>query len=240
VSAGHPPPLVIEEGVARFLDSAKGPPLGAVAHPRYHETTTPLAPDAVIVLYTDGLVERRGRRIEEGMRALAERAAGAGPDPERICDALMEELVDARTLDDVALLVARTAAQASDLFELRLPATAPSLTAMRRALRHWLTENGATTNDVIDILIAVGEAAGNAVEHAYGPGDASFDVAATVAGEDVEVVVRDYGAWRPPRGHNRGRGTLLMQELMDGFEVRTTEHGTEVRLRRRIGAEGSG
>jgi anti-sigma regulatory factor (Ser/Thr protein kinase) len=151
----------------------------------------------------------------------------------------MEDLVDGRTLDDVALLVARTAAQASDLFELRLPATAASLAALRRALRQWLTENGATANDVIDVLIAVGEAAGNAVEHAYGPGDASFDVAATIAGDEVEVVVRDFGAWRPPRGQNRGRGTLLMQELMDGFEVRTTEQGTEVRLRRSIGAERS-
>jgi anti-sigma regulatory factor (Ser/Thr protein kinase) len=239
VSAGHPPALVIEEGETRFLEGARGAPLGAVAHARYAEATTPLAPDAVVILYTDGLVERRGRRIEEGMRRLAERAASAGPDPERICDALMEELLDDRTLDDVALLVARTAAHASDRFELRLPATAPSLAAMRRALRQWLTENGAIESDVIDILIAVGEAAGNAVEHAYGPGDANFDVSANIAGRDVEVIVRDYGAWRPPRGQNRGRGTLLMQELMDGFEVRTTERGTEVRLRRAIGEEAS-
>ena len=240
VSAGHPPALVIEEGVTRFLEGARAAPLGAVAHTRYAEATTPLAPDAVIVLYTDGLVERRGRRIEEGMLRLAECAAAVGPDPERICDALMEHLVDDSTMDDVAVLVVRTAAQASERFELRLPATAASLGALRRALRHWLTDNGATGRDVLDILIAVGEAAGNAVEHAYGPGDASFDVEAIVAGGDVEVIVRDYGAWRPPRGENRGRGTLLMQELMDGFEVRTTEQGTEVRLRRRIGAEASG
>jgi anti-sigma regulatory factor (Ser/Thr protein kinase) len=46
--------------------------------------------------------------------------------------------------------------------------------------------------------------------------------------------VRDQGRWRPPRGHNRGRGTLLMQELMDHFEVSTSEEGTEVRMRRRL------
>jgi GAF domain-containing protein/anti-sigma regulatory factor (Ser/Thr protein kinase) len=237
VSAGHPPPLVIEEGHARFLEDSPGAPLGAVAHARYSEATTQLAPDAVIVLYTDGLVERRGRSIDEGMRRLAERAATAGPDPERICDVLMESLVDGSTVDDVALLVVRTAAQLSDRFELLLPATTTALAVLRRSLRRWLTDNGATDNDVVEILIAVGEAAGNAVEHAYGPGDATFDVAATITSSEVEVIVRDYGAWRPPRGHNRGRGTLLMQELMDGFEVRTTDEGTEVCLRRRIGTE---
>jgi anti-sigma regulatory factor (Ser/Thr protein kinase) len=81
----------------------------------------------------------------------------------------------------------------------------------------------------------VTEAAANAVEHAYGPGDASFDVEAVMSDEgEVCVVVRDEGRWRPPRGHNRGRGTLLMQELMDHFEVTTGDEGTEVRMRRRL------
>jgi anti-sigma regulatory factor (Ser/Thr protein kinase) len=92
--------------------------------------------------------------------------------------------------------------------------------------------------EVYDVLVAVTEAAANAVEHAYGPVDATFDVEAlsTPSGE-VSVVVRDQGRWRPPRGHNRGRGTLLMQELMDHFEVTTSESGTEVRMRRQLTME---
>jgi GAF domain-containing protein/anti-sigma regulatory factor (Ser/Thr protein kinase) len=237
VSAGHPPALLIEDGKPRFLDAARGAPLGAIAHPRYGETAEPLGDDAVIVLYTDGLVERRGRPIAEGLERLAACAAAAGPDPERICDALIESLVDEATADDVAVLVARTVAQSPEHFELRLPAQSASLAIMRRALRRWLQDNGATRDDVLEVLIAVGEAAGNAVEHAYGPGDASFEVTATVADDDLHIVVRDFGSWRPPRGQNRGRGTLLMQELMDAFEVRTTAEGTEVRLRRRLGKE---
>jgi len=88
--------------------------------------------------------------------------------------------------------------------------------------------------------VAVTEAAANAVEHAYGPVDAAFDVEAS-ATEDGEVcvIVRDQGRWRPPRGHNRGRGTLLMQELMDHFEVATSEDGTEVRMRRQLARGGA-
>jgi anti-sigma regulatory factor (Ser/Thr protein kinase) len=88
---------------------------------------------------------------------------------------------------------------------------------------------------VLETLIAVGEAAGNAVEHAYGPGDATFDVTGEITATTLEMVVRDYGQWRAPRGHNRGRGTLLMQRLMDDFEVTTAGEGTEVRMQRTLG-----
>jgi anti-sigma regulatory factor (Ser/Thr protein kinase) len=85
--------------------------------------------------------------------------------------------------------------------------------------------------------VAVTEASANAVEHAYGPLDASFEIEADAdAGGAVTFVVRDHGHWRPPRGENRGRGTLLMQSLMDDFEVTTGEGGTEVRMSKRLAA----
>jgi GAF domain-containing protein/anti-sigma regulatory factor (Ser/Thr protein kinase) len=235
VSAGHPPALIVSEGEARFLASSRGVPLGAVANHRYDEAGEQLAPDSLIVLYTDGLVERRDRPIDEGMERMAAVALAAGCDPEDVCQALSEELIGDDAEDDVALLVARTVATRPEEFELQLPAISSSLATVRRSLRQWLRDNGADDDDMIEILIAVGEAAGNAVEHAYGPGDASFDVAGTVSGGRAEITVRDYGAWRPPRGQNRGRGTLLMQQLMDDFEVRTTAEGTEVRMRRQLG-----
>ena len=90
------------------------------------------------------------------------------------------------------------------------------------------------------MLVAVTEAAANAIEHAYGPADETFEIEAEAASDgDVALVVRDHGRWRPPRGHNRGRGTLLMQELMDDFEVTTSDRGTEVRMRRRLERAGA-
>ena len=239
VLGGHPPPLVVDGDGARFLEEPRCPPLGAVAHPRYVEGTASLAPDSVLVLYTDGLVERRGEMIDDGLAGLRGVVEGsADRDPDALCDAALATLLpDGEAPDDVALLVTRTVAQRAHVFEVRLPAVASSLAVLRRALRQWLPQNGANEDDVIEILIAVGEAAGNAVEHAYGPGDAVFDISGTVTDDLFQIAVRDYGSWRPPRGQNRGRGTLLMQQLMDEFEVTTTSDGTEVRLSRRLGED---
>src|SRR5215213_3841790 len=156
-------------------------------------------------------------------------------DLETVCQALSDDLIDDATEDDVALLVVRTVATRTGEFEVHLPAISSSLATLRRSLRQWLKENHADRDDIIEIMIAVGEAAGNAVEHAYGPGDATFDVHGSIDEAELEVVVRDYGNWRAPRGQNRGRGTMLMQQLMDDFEVRTTGDGTEVRMRRKLG-----
>ena len=238
VSAGHPPALVISGGKTRFLEGARGVPLGAVANPRYDEAVVALEPDSLIVLYTDGLIERRHQAVNVGMERLSTIAQTAGSDPVAICHALSDEMIDDEAEDDVALVVARTVSPRTEEFEVRLPAISTSLAPLRRSMRQWIRENGGDDDDEIEILIAVGEAAGNAVEHAYGPGDASFDVIGKVSACDLEIAVRDYGSWRPPRGHNRGRGTQLMQQLMDEFEVRTTAEGTEVRMRRRL-REGS-
>jgi anti-sigma regulatory factor (Ser/Thr protein kinase) len=188
-------------------------------------------------MYTDGLVERRDMWLDEGIARLTiEAEASTGLDPDALVERLLSELVPkGGGEDDVALLAVRLTPLAHDRVALKLPAEPQVLTSLRRTLRLWLEALGAGEMETYDVLVAVTEAAANAIEHAYGPVDASFEVEATADDDgDVTVVVRDHGRWRPPRGHNRGRGTLLMQELMDHFEVTTSEEGTEVRMRRRI------
>ena len=80
------------------------------------------------------------------------------------------------------------------------------------------------------------EAASNAIEHAYGPVEASYRVEGRLAGDRVSVTVTDSGSWRERRGLDRGRGTALMRGLMDGFEVYPSEAGTVVQLERRLGS----
>jgi anti-sigma regulatory factor (Ser/Thr protein kinase) len=106
---------------------------------------------------------------------------------------------------------------------------------MRRALRDWLGAVGANEDEAYDILVAVGEAAANAIEHAYGPAPAHFEIDADLDGETVAITVRDEGIWRAPRGLHRGRGLGLIQELMDDFDVARAESGTEVRMHRTLG-----
>jgi GAF domain-containing protein/anti-sigma regulatory factor (Ser/Thr protein kinase) len=242
-SAGHPPPLVLTaEGGVSLIEEGRGPPLGAVAETSYTETSGVLAPGATLLLYTDGLVERRDLWIDEGIgRLILEAKKAAGAEPEELLDRLLDALVpEGGGEDDVAALALRLTPIPRDRLVLRLPAEPPVLASLRRTLRQWLEIHGATEMETYDVLVAVTEAAANAVEHAYGPVDAAFDVEAEMTGGgEVSVVVCDQGRWRPPRGHNRGRGTLLMQELMDHFEVATSDEGTVVRMRLQLAREGA-
>jgi anti-sigma regulatory factor (Ser/Thr protein kinase) len=208
-----------------------------VADVLYQETSGQLEPGTTLLLYTDGLVERRDMWIDEGIEKLTvEAAAASGAAPDALLDQLLHALVpEDGGEDDVAALAVQLTPVAADRLALRLRAEPPVLSPMRRTLRQWLEALGAIDAEIYDMLVAVTEAAANAVEHAYGPVDASFDVEGRVSDDgEITLVVRDQGRWRPPRGHNRGRGTLLMQELMDHFEVATGEDGTEVRMRRRL------
>lgn len=120
-----------------------------------------------------------------------------------------------------------------------MPALPWSLRDIRVAVRRWLSAVGAAPRTVADLLIAVGEAATNAVEHAYGPGGGTVTVHMELQLPDVLVTVRDTGRWRPPRGEGRGRGTLFMRNCSDDLRIDHGPTGTNVVIRRRLGEEGS-
>jgi anti-sigma regulatory factor (Ser/Thr protein kinase) len=123
---------------------------------------------------------------------------------------------------------------------------------LRRRLGRFLEAAGSTDHETFEITLTVCEAAGNAIEHAYGPADETFDVEVEVRDGEVLATVRDRGTWRggderddarvaveriEPWGGAaaRGRGIAIMEGLMDGVEVSAEDTGTVVRLRRRLG-----
>ena len=107
VSAGHPPALVVDRsGAARYLWPRGGIPLGVAAAATYEAETFPFATGAIVLVYTDGLVERRGESIELGLERLRELAEGAR-DVEALCAAIVERLVPETPNDDVAFIAAR-------------------------------------------------------------------------------------------------------------------------------------
>lgn len=108
-NAGHPPPLIVPpDGRVQVLASGDASPLlGVGAGPR-GEQQVDLVPGTTVVLYTDGLVERRDQSIDEGIARLSTVLAGsAGADPEALCDAVLADLMPERPQDDVALLAVR-------------------------------------------------------------------------------------------------------------------------------------
>ncbi|MBA2625652.1 MAG: SpoIIE family protein phosphatase [Acidimicrobiia bacterium] len=235
VIAGHLPPLVRQaDGACGYLNAEASLPLGVRANARYHEHAVELGPGSTVLLYTDGLIERRDSSLDDGFDRLSEAMAAAPSDPSEGCDFVLRSLLgDDEPGDDVALLALRRSDAAPGPFTLRLPAEPTALSRLRRALRNWLGQTGANEEETSDLTLATSEAAANAAEHAYGPIDAHYQVSATVAEGVVEIVVRDFGRWRPPRGANRGRGLLLMKALAN-VTIHRTNDGTEVRLGRRL------
>jgi serine phosphatase RsbU (regulator of sigma subunit)/FixJ family two-component response regulator/anti-sigma regulatory factor (Ser/Thr protein kinase) len=238
-NAGHLPPLVVEpERSPRLLDGARAVPLGVLPYTTFEETNTRIEPGSTLVLYTDGLVEERGISIEIRLEDLLRAASPSFEGPNELCERLLHELLpEGPGVDDVAVLALTTAPASTDRLALTLRAQPEALISARRALRNWLAEVGVEPEALYDITLATGEACTNAIEHAYAPGEASFDLEAIRGEGDVIVTVRDYGSWRPPRGQNRGRGLKLMETLMDEVTVRREETGTIVELRRALREE---
>ncbi|MCU1427721.1 MAG: hypothetical protein JWL83_1721 [Actinomycetia bacterium] len=106
--AGHPPALVCTGERTEFLDSIGGTPLGAMAT-EYQVAQHELEPGALLVLFTDGLVERRSAPIDDGLAWLAQRvAATPDADLEVLCEALLDERYSGRpSLDDICVIAMR-------------------------------------------------------------------------------------------------------------------------------------
>ena len=235
-NAGHPPPLVVEgkEG-ASYLEGGLGPPLGAVGFPdRYLDVTYHLAAGSTLFLFTDGLVERRGATIRDGLDRLKTLVAASDEDLEEMCDHLLLSMVESDVSDDVALLALRPVRLASEPLLLRLPAEPYVLASLRQTLRRWLREIEATPQVANDILIACGEACANVIQHAYGAKEGLLEVDLVLLDGTVEVTVRDRGTWRPISGRDGGHGERLMRGLMDSVNVNSGSGGTIVQMKRRL------
>lgn len=112
VTAGHPPPLIVSrDGTAAYVRCDPHLPLGIQEAPLYTPTIVPVPDDAVMLLFTDGLVEDRDVSLDDGLRTLAsvaaEASAGAADDVEELCDTILGKVLGSAHGDDVALLAVR-------------------------------------------------------------------------------------------------------------------------------------
>jgi PAS domain S-box-containing protein len=237
VNAGHPPPLMIGDGDVGYLRGDSSVPLGVLPFPTYEEASAPMEPGTALLLYTDGLIERPGEHIDDGLAQLAARVREApDDDPQGLLDHLLATLVPpGGAQDDVALLTLRNL-PVPDQFFAEFRAEPESLAPFRSMLRRWLGHAGADDLEIAEITTACGEAATNAIEHA-GNGDA-FAVSGRREGDEVEIEVRDFGSWRAERDDDQGRGFDLMRTLMDTVAVEPSPQGTRVSLRRRLRRRG--
>ncbi len=245
-TAGHLPPLLVPPPGAdarpHFV-SAAGPPLGVLEVGSYEEREVDLPAGALLALYTDGLVERRGEVLDEGLERLRGALDGAVPEAaDGARDRALAACLDGAAGDDVTLVVVRAEERLGAPAHFTLTPEPDALGAMRRHLRRWLEETGAHPAEVAEITMAVNEAMQNAIEHGNAYGVAPITVTLDLRGDDVVVVVRDLGhdGDRDP-DPDRGRGIQLMTALMDDARVDLGgPMGGAVTLRRRLLRAGAG
>jgi serine phosphatase RsbU (regulator of sigma subunit)/anti-sigma regulatory factor (Ser/Thr protein kinase) len=235
-SAGHPPVLVRSpDGAVETVEGGRSVPVGATAEATYSEIELYLAPGSTLVLYTDGLVERRGESIDAGIGRLIRLVADTRGPLDELADTVIAGLEDADHSDDVVVLVVQPTPVLEPRLSLRFAAEPGALAPMRADLRTWLEAQGASPDDVFDMLVAVNEACTNAVEHPLDSPRAEVTLEAERAGREVSIVISNPGRWRPQsRRADRGRGLVFMRALMDDVEVQRSDSGTSVLLRRRL------
>ncbi|WP_158894108.1 SpoIIE family protein phosphatase [Amycolatopsis anabasis] len=240
-SAGHPLPIVLAaDGTATSLDCPRGVPLATTGDRPVR--TVPLPVGAVLVLYTDGLLDGRSdatlrTAVTTGRRLTC---------PE-LCERLVTELLPAgRPVDDDAVvLVVRAMPVRMRPLRLDVAATPDQLAVVRRALHEWLTGLRVDQEDAVGVQLAVGEAVANVVEHAYRgrePGRVLINADLLPEGR-LGFEVRDHGGWRDAdlvESAHRGRGLQFIRASMDDVRLDRTPEGTSVRmtLRPSLGVDG--
>jgi anti-anti-sigma factor len=247
-TCGHPPPLVIGvDGKARYLEGTGTGPLGTGSPPVL--ASSALAPGELVLLYSDGLVERPDQTIAEGMAELAVVATAAAAaaadrdaDPgaaERVCQLSVEVLTRTGHTDDITALAAQWLADPVPPLRLALPSARSSLTTARDAFADWLSRLDATADDWEALHLAMVEMVTNAIEHAYSreaPGIIELD--ATLGSDgSVTCLITDHGTWRPPdpADADRGHGLMVAGHVVDKLLVsHPAAGGTTVTLRHRL------
>jgi PAS domain S-box-containing protein len=236
-SAGHLPPVVSSATETRFLEGARSVPLGVVPDAAYIEAEVTLEEPSTLLLYTDGLVERRGEPIDVGLDRLRATVAGLGCDPADLCRGVAEALLPSGCDDDAALLAASfTPSMSASKLRIRLRADAEHLADMRRRVGDWLGRSGVDDSTVGEIVLAVNEAATNSALHAYAQSDVPGDVEIALALEADELVatVTDRGEWQSRPPSHDGLGLILIHLVMADVAVERSDRGTLVRMRRAL------
>lgn len=236
-NAGHLPPLVLApDGTVTALEGGAAPLSIVSSDVTYRDYEAQVAPGSTVLLYTDGLVEIRGESIDIGLQRLTETLRGA---PRDDVDGLVNHVLfgmlhDEAGIDDVAMLALHAGVLDPAVLRLRLDASPDAAPLLRHTLRRWLAQSRLDEEEIFDLTVAATEAFANAIEHAYGAGDASIEIEARLDGDVVRLMVRDWGRWREQRGQHRGRGIALMRGLMDEVDVTAGPDGTTVRMWRRV------
>jgi anti-sigma regulatory factor (Ser/Thr protein kinase) len=238
-NAGHMPAILAAAGSGTtVLTDARSVPLAVRRDGPRPQASQVLPQASTLMVFTDGLVERKHESIDDGIARAADVLVDTMRLPlDAVADALLGELAPAAGYDDdVAMVIYR-----HELVPLRIEsdATADKLAGIRRRLAGWLRAADVPDELAADIVLVVNEACSNSVEHAYrghSVGTMLLEVDA-VEGE-VHARIRDWGSWKKPAvnpGYG-GRGLILIRAISDSVELDCTPAGTTIDINFRLPA----
>jgi phosphoserine phosphatase RsbU/P len=242
-SAGHLPPMVVGPNrPASLLELRVGEPLGVVPGVRRQSTTVELGDDDAMLLYTDGLVERRDEPLDDSLERL--RARFRSDSPHVVCEDLLRTFVGSRVpLDDAVIVAIRRVADVqSDPAELtprsgsdslvRYSADFPAEAESVARARHWVAEvleecNLSVLAETACLLIS--ELATNSLRHA----GSAFEITVERESSELMFEVRDRSKELPvkagpARADFGGKGLLFVDSLAAGWGSRLVADGKVV------------
>ncbi|MCB1256070.1 MAG: SpoIIE family protein phosphatase [Microthrixaceae bacterium] len=243
-SAAHVPGVVIRaDRSVQVLDGAQSTPLGVKS--RRVDASVKLQRGDRIILFTDGLVERRHEILDAGIQRLIDVATtlhdqSVGDTADTIIDILGG---DTGYSDDVALIVFEH--RAVPPFHSSLIPGESLLSDFRAALGNWLDNAGVSAPVADDLKLAVNEAVSNSLEHSHATASKvsadnqpSVEVDAFSNGASLTIQVRDHGRWRDSTvsesDSTRGRGLSIIRSVTDSCEIAQTDAGTTLTLTKAI------
>ncbi|BBZ37229.1 ATP-binding protein [Mycobacterium conspicuum] len=240
--AGHPYPLLVSPDLAvapTFLEDGRRPPV-ATARVDVADGTAraDLPPGALVVLYTDGLIERPGEALDKGFdRLRAAAAACAHLAVDDVCTELLRRMAPPDGYrDDVVVLALRPSHSGPHSFTIVVPATGTEVPVVRDRLHEWLDAVAVDPPRAQDILLAAGEAVTNGIEHgSHCDPRRTVSLEAFIRDDAIVITVADSGRWSGDssaslRSDRRGRGLTLMSGLADRVDTVRDRWGTRVTM----------
>jgi PAS domain S-box-containing protein len=248
-TAGHPPPLILTEDATGggFVAPSGAGPLGTGS--TFEPARGRLDAGSMVVLYSDGLIERDGstigerseelRRIAGDARAnLLMPATAAVTAVDRVCELSIELMSRASGVADDITMLAACRTEPPTRFSVEVPADDGLLIAAALCdLRAWIAQLGASTDAVEAMSHAATELVDNVVDHAYLDGVAqTCTIAAELeASGACAVTVADKGTWRDPVATpGRGLGLALVRMLTDELLITHGQGGTTLTVRKAL------
>jgi PAS domain S-box-containing protein len=235
-SAGHMPAVLASPSGTSVLNDARSVPLAVRRDVPRPQISRRLPSGSTLLVFTDGLVERKHESIDDGITRAGEVLVQTRTLPlDSVADAVLGQLAPAAGYDDDVAMVIYRHQQAS--LRIETHAIADELATIRHRLADWLWGADVPHEMIDDIVLVVNEACTNCIEHAYrghGLGTTLLEVE-TVDGE-IRARVIDYGSWKPPAENpgNSGRGLVLMRAISDTLEIDSSPTGTTVDITFRI------